>query len=89
VLVAELHCAAIRQPEVARLLAEWQAANARQLMRLAALSPAQVATYYMLLIGLSHVDEVTGVDVGRRAVERQVDALIDGWFATSARTGDC
>ena len=42
VLVAELHCAAIRQPEVAALLAAWQADNAVQLMRLAGLTPAQV-----------------------------------------------
>jgi hypothetical protein len=38
----------------------------------------------MLLIGLSHVDEVAGVDADRHDVERQVDALIDGWFTASA-----
>jgi AcrR family transcriptional regulator len=84
VLVAELHCAAIRQPEVRELLAEWQADNARRLHRLAGLTSPQVKTYYMLLIGLSHVDEVAGVDVERLDVERQVDALIDGWFTASA-----
>lgn len=89
VLVAELHCAAIRQPEVAELLAAWQAENARQLMRLGGLTPAQVATYYMLLIGLSHIDEVNGVDVDQHDVEDQVDALIDGWFTTPARPTDC
>lgn len=89
VLVAELHCAAIRQPEVAQLLAAWQEENAHRLMRLAGLTPAQVKMYYMLLIGLSHVDEVTGVGVGKRDIEHQVDALIDGWFTTSARPTDC
>lgn len=89
VLVAELHCAAIRQPEVAQLLAAWQEENAHRLMRLAGLTPAQVKMYYMLLIGLSHVDEVTGVGVGQRDIEHQVDALIDGWFTTSARPTDC
>ena len=89
VLVAELHCAAIRQPEVADLLSSWQAENARQLMRVAGLTPAQVKTYYMLLIGLSHVDEVNGVDVDQHDIEDQVDALIDGWFTTSARPTDC
>jgi len=89
VLVAELHCAAIRQPEVAQLLAAWQEENAHRLMRLAGLTPAQVKMYYMLLIGLSHVDEVTGVGVGQRDIEHQVDALIDGWFTTSARPIDC
>jgi len=89
ILVAELHCAAIRQPEVAGLLGAWQAENARQLDRLAGLSPAQVKTYYMLLIGLSHVDEVTGVDVSQADIEQQVDALIDGWFTTTAQPIDC
>jgi len=89
VLVAELHCAAIRQPEVAQLLAAWQEENAHRLMRLAGLTPAQVKMYYMLLIGLSHVDEVTGVGVGQRDIEHQVDALIDGWFTASARPTDC
>jgi AcrR family transcriptional regulator len=84
ILVAELHCAAIRQPEVRDLLAVWQADNARRLMRLAGLTSAQVKTFYLLLIGLSHVDEVTGVDVAQRDLEQQVDALIDGWFTTSA-----
>jgi AcrR family transcriptional regulator len=84
ILVAELHGAAIRQPEVRELLAEWQADNARRLERLAGLTPAQVKTYYLLLIGLSHVDEVAGVDADRHDVERQVDALIDGWFTASA-----
>ena len=89
VLVAELHCAAIRQPEVAQLLAAWQEENAHRLMRLAGLTPAQVKMYYMLLIGLSHVDEVTGVGVGQRDIEHQVDALIDGWFTTPTRPTDC
>jgi len=89
ILVAELHRAAIRQPEVRELLAAWQHENASRLMRLAGLTPAQVKTYYMLLIGLSHVDEVTGVDVDPHEVERQVDALIGGWFTASARTADC
>jgi len=89
ILVAELHRAAIRQPEVRELLAAWQDENARRLMRLAGLNPAQVKTYYLLLIGLSHVDEVTGVEVDPRDLERQIDALIRGWFTTSARRTDC
>jgi len=89
VLVAELHCAAIRQPEVAALLAAWQADNAVRLMRLAGLTPAQVKMYYLVLIGLSHTDEVGGVDVSQQEIERQVDALLDGWFTASARSTDC
>jgi AcrR family transcriptional regulator len=84
ILVAELHCAAIRQPDVRDLLAAWQAENAHRLERLAGLSSAQVKAYYLLLIGLSHTDEVSGVDVDQSDLECQLDALIDGWFTTSA-----
>jgi AcrR family transcriptional regulator len=81
VLVAELHCAAIRQPEVASLLAEWQQENAVRLQRQAGLSRSQVRMYYMLLLGLSHADEVRSLDVSQTDTEAVVDQLIDGWFA--------
>ena len=89
VLVAELHCAAIRQPEVAELLADWQHDNARRLERLAGLTPPQVNVYYLLLLGLSHTDQVSGLGVTEDEIGRQVDALIDGWFAASAPKTDC
>jgi AcrR family transcriptional regulator len=89
VLVAELHGAAIRQPEVAALLADWQLQNARRLERQAGLTPAQVNMYYLLLLGLSHTDQVSGLGVTEDELVRQVDALIDGWFATSAPKADC
>lgn len=81
ILVAELHCAAIRQPEVAALLGDWQRENAERLERQAGLSPSQVKMYYLLLLGLSHTDEVNSLGVGQSDVERQVDAVIDGWFS--------
>jgi sirohydrochlorin ferrochelatase len=59
-------------------------AGIREIARYRLHPTAQVKTYYMLLIGLSHVDEVAGVDADRHDVERQVDALIDGWFTASA-----
>jgi AcrR family transcriptional regulator len=79
VLVAELHCAAIRQPDVATLLAEWQRLNAVRLAA-AGLTPVQARMYYMLLLGLSHVDEVNSLDVSLADTERVVEQLIDGWF---------
>jgi AcrR family transcriptional regulator len=80
VLVAELHCAAIRQPEVAGLLAEWQIENARRLER-AGLDRRQARMYYMLLLGLSHADEVRSLDVSQQDTEDVLNQLIDGWFA--------
>jgi AcrR family transcriptional regulator len=82
ILVAELHCAAIRQPEVAELLQVWQRENAERLQRLAGLTPNQVRMYYLLLVGLSHTDQISMLGVSAVDVERQVDALIEAWFAT-------
>jgi hypothetical protein len=80
ILVAELHCAAIRQPEVAELLGHWQRENAERLEQLAGLSAGQVRMYYLLLVGLSHADQVDSLDVTRDDFERQIGALIDDWF---------
>ncbi len=80
ILVAELHCAAIRQPEVAELLGRWQRENAERLERLAGLSAGQVRMYYLLLVGLSHADQVDSLDVTRADFEIQIGALIDDWF---------
>jgi AcrR family transcriptional regulator len=80
ILVAELHCAAIRQPDVAELIAEWQRENARRLER-AGLTRSQARMYYMLLLGLSHADEVRSLDVSLADTEAVVNQLIDGWFA--------
>ena len=38
--------------------------------------------YYLLLVGLSHTDQISMLGVSHADVERQVDALIDAWFAT-------
>ena len=80
--MAELHCAAIRQPEVAELLHAWQHENAERLQRLAGLTPNQVRMYYLLLVGLSHTDQISMLGVSKADVERQVDALISAWFVT-------
>lgn len=88
ILITELHSASTRQPEVAALLAEWQRDYSARLARLAGLSPAQVTMLYLVLLGLSHADTVTGLAVDPRQVQQQVDALIDGWFAASVDGAD-
>jgi AcrR family transcriptional regulator len=80
ILVAELHCAAIRQPDVAELLADWQRENATRLTA-AGLTLSQARMYYMLLLGLSHADEVSSLDVSQDDTEAVVNQLIDGWFS--------
>jgi hypothetical protein len=37
--------------------------------------------YYMLLLGLSHADEVRSLGVGQADTEAVVNQLINGWFA--------
>ncbi|MGB8859835.1 MAG: helix-turn-helix domain-containing protein [Ilumatobacteraceae bacterium] len=80
ILVAELHCAAIRQPDVAELIADWQRENAVRLER-AGLTRSQARMYYMLLLGLSHADEVSSLGVSQADTEAVVNQLINGWFA--------
>jgi AcrR family transcriptional regulator len=84
ILVAELHCAAIRQPDVAALLADWQRENSPRLQSYG-LDLSQVRMYYMLLLGLSHADEVSSLHVSQAATEDVVNQLIDGWFAHTDR----
>jgi AcrR family transcriptional regulator len=79
-LISELHCAAFRQPDVADLLRAWQQENAQRLQARAGLSAAQVRMYYMLLLGLSHTDEIDQLGTSQADTEREVHALIDGWF---------
>jgi AcrR family transcriptional regulator len=83
VLLSELHNAANRQPEVAAFLAEWQRENGRRLEEGAGFTPAQVHMLYLLLLGATHVDAVTGLDVNPSALDAEMAVLIDGWLGTS------
>jgi AcrR family transcriptional regulator len=80
ILIAELHCAAFRQPDVADLLRAWQRENARRLRAQAGLTASQVKMYYMLLLGLSHTDEIDRLGASQADIEHEVRTLIDGWF---------
>jgi len=81
VLVSELHNAAHRSKELAELLAEWQAGNGRRLREQAGLTPAQVHLYYLLLLGATHVDAITGLGVEQAELETEMAALISGWLS--------
>jgi AcrR family transcriptional regulator len=80
ILISELHNAAQRSNELAELLAGWQRENGRRLREQAGLSPAQVQLYYLLLLGATHVDAVTGLEVDQAELEGEMGALIDGWL---------
>lgn len=80
IIVAEIHCAAIRHPEVAELLGAWQEVTAGALENLAGLDTAQAKQYFLLLIGLAHLDQVHGIDVGPDNTARELSAVLEGWL---------
>lgn len=84
ILLAELHSAANRQPDVAELLRDWQTANSEGL-RSRGLTTAQITTFYLLLMGVSHLDTANGLSADIAAVEGEIDHLIDGWIGDAAR----
>ncbi|MGA9275964.1 TetR/AcrR family transcriptional regulator [Ilumatobacter sp.] len=80
IIVAEIHCAAIRQPEVAELLRSWQQLTTNTLETRAGLTTAQAQQFFLLLIGLAHLDQVMGIDVTAEATEAEVAAVLEGWL---------
>lgn len=80
IIVAEIHCAAIRQPDVARLLGAWQQTTTATLENLAGLTTAQAQQFFLMLIGLAHLDQVRGIDVTDEAAEAEVAAVLEGWL---------
>jgi AcrR family transcriptional regulator len=80
IMVAEIHCAAIRQPEVATLLGDWQHVTANTLENLAGLTTAEAKQFFLLLIGLAHLDQVHGIDVGANDTRLELSAVLEGWL---------
>lgn len=80
ILISELHNAAHRSNELAELLAGWQRENGQRLREQGGLSPAQVQLYYLLLLGATHVDAVTGLEVDQAELEGEMGNLIDRWL---------
>ncbi len=80
IMVAEIHCAAIRQPEVATLLGDWQHVTADALENLAGLTTAEAKQFFLLLIGLAHLDQVHGIDVGVNDTQIELSAVLEGWL---------
>ncbi|WP_083914674.1 TetR/AcrR family transcriptional regulator [Ilumatobacter nonamiensis] len=80
IIVAEIHCAAIRQPDVAELLGTWQQSITTTLENMAGLTTAQAQQLFLILIGLAHLDQVKGIDVSAEATEAEVSAVLEGWL---------
>ena len=85
IMVAEIHSAAIRQPEVAALLGSWQHVTANALQNLAGLTTAEAKQFFLLLIGLAHLDQVHGIDVGSRDTQSELSTVLEGWLGERYR----
>ena len=81
----EIHCAAIRQPEVAALLGSWQHVTANALENLAGLTTAEAKQFFLLLIGLAHLDQVHGIDVGSHDTQTELSTVLEGWLGERYR----
>lgn len=80
ILLSEVHNAANRSPELAAQLAHWQDQSGRRLEERAGLTKAQVHLYYLLLLGATHVDAVTGLGVERSELQAEMASLITKWI---------
>ncbi|MDX2381604.1 MAG: helix-turn-helix domain-containing protein [Acidimicrobiia bacterium] len=79
ILLIELHAAANRQREVAELLRDWQTTNAEKL-RVRGLTTPQITMFYLLLMGIGHLDTIDALSVDSDAMRHEIDDLIDGWI---------
>lgn len=80
-LLADLHVASRRDPTLAALLDEWHASVARDLATLLADDPAPLATvkaFFLLLLGLCHLEELDAVDADPAVVAQRVGLMVDG-----------
>ncbi|MFT6764615.1 MAG: AcrR family transcriptional regulator [Candidatus Aldehydirespiratoraceae bacterium] len=82
VLVAELHCAAVRHSDVAELLDAWQTENAASLHTEGGLTMSQVKWYYLLLLGAAQLDRMSAMGVSSHDTEAEVNRLLEAWFGT-------
>ena len=68
----------MRQPDVADLLRGWQQSTTAALEQRAGLTAARAQQFFLLLIGLAHLDQVHGTDVRDDATESEVAAILEG-----------
>jgi AcrR family transcriptional regulator len=82
-LLVELHLEATRSPELADLLAAWHREMASKQTPFAEASVEQAATikvYFLLLMGLCHVDALKAVEVPDDALRSVVDRTVSYLF---------
>jgi AcrR family transcriptional regulator len=87
-LLLEIHSASERDPDLRAVLAEWHRQSARQLRPLLSEDDERdpvttLKTFYLLLLGLCHVEQLDALRAPSRAVTRQVGDLVDVLFGAA------
>ncbi len=77
-LLLELHLAAGRDRDVAALLAEWHRERARQWGDDGGFE--RIKAYYLLLLGLAHLDTLAALPSEPLALQRHVDRMVRTLF---------
>jgi AcrR family transcriptional regulator len=80
-LITELHNASRRHPEMAKLMQAWHTDNSSELRVASGLRPPEEKMYYLLLLGLSHLDALASMGVSQEEIEDEVVNLLEGWLA--------
>lgn len=78
-LQIELHLAARRHADVADLLAAWHAEHTQSWLD-AGIGIDTVKAWYLLLLGISHVDALTTVDASPDEILQRILPLVDALF---------
>lgn len=87
-LILELHMAGARHPELAAHLADWH----REFAALSddpgtgtgADTTATVTAFFLLLLGLCHLDDLCALGADPEALQERVDRLVDALYGSEA-----
>lgn len=81
-LILELHLAGTRHPELAGHLAAWH----REFTDLSAQhgegapSPATVKAFFLVLLGLCHLDDLDAIDAAPETLRPRIDRIVDALY---------
>lgn len=83
-LVLELHLAGARHPELAAHLADWHREFAGRSVRPGGEHPppATVKAFFLLLLGLCHLDDLDAIDTTETALRARIDRLVDALYGS-------
>jgi AcrR family transcriptional regulator len=83
-LLLELHLAAGRDTDLAALLADWHLERTRAWQAGRPDPVDRIKAFYLLLLGLAHVDSVAALSAGPAMLQEHVDRMVDALFAQPA-----